>query len=162
MEKHHIVIDAWNCNSSGLNDKLFIERFLKQLAERTKVNILHGPVVINRKEGILGLTGFLISESSHITLHSFTVSKEITLEIYSYKKLDTYKLKDYIISYFDIDLSALKIINFSNLPEENIECEEPRCTRKATKVWGGRKVCCDHYDEYRDKETAPSDTSNYW
>jgi len=29
-----------------------------------------------------------------------------------------------------------------------VECQEPRCTREATKVWGGRKVCEDHYEQY--------------
>ena len=32
------------------------------------------------------------------------------------------------------------------------ECQEPDCTSPATKVWGGRKVCQDHYEQYRDQQ----------
>ena len=31
------------------------------------------------------------------------------------------------------------------------ECEEPRCTSIAVKDWKGRKVCQDHYDQYKEK-----------
>jgi len=31
------------------------------------------------------------------------------------------------------------------------ECQEPKCTREATKVWGGRKVCADHYETYQEQ-----------
>ncbi|MFH0701314.1 MAG: hypothetical protein V2A62_02670 [Candidatus Woesearchaeota archaeon] len=31
-----------------------------------------------------------------------------------------------------------------------MECEEPGCTREATRKWGGRKVCQDHYEHYKD------------
>ena len=32
------------------------------------------------------------------------------------------------------------------------ECEEPRCARAATKKWGGRFVCQDHYELYREQQ----------
>jgi len=32
------------------------------------------------------------------------------------------------------------------------ECQEPRCTHPAQKVWGGRKVCTDHYEQYKDQQ----------
>ena len=31
------------------------------------------------------------------------------------------------------------------------ECQEPRCKAAAAKVWGGRKVCQDHYDVYEEQ-----------
>jgi hypothetical protein len=31
------------------------------------------------------------------------------------------------------------------------ECQEPRCKSPATHDWGGRKVCQDHYEEYKEK-----------
>jgi len=32
------------------------------------------------------------------------------------------------------------------------ECEEPRCTKEANKVWGGRKVCRDHFESYKEAQ----------
>jgi len=34
------------------------------------------------------------------------------------------------------------------------ECEEVGCTREATKVWQGMKVCSDHYDKYRQQHDS--------
>ena len=32
-----------------------------------------------------------------------------------------------------------------------VECEEPRCSREATREWEGKRVCDDHYDSYREE-----------
>lgn len=32
------------------------------------------------------------------------------------------------------------------------ECQEPKCNQPATKIWGGRKVCQDHYEEYKEQQ----------
>ncbi|MBI2146761.1 hypothetical protein HYU22_05480 [Candidatus Woesearchaeota archaeon] len=32
------------------------------------------------------------------------------------------------------------------------ECEEPRCNRLAVRTWGGRQVCQDHYEEYKEEQ----------
>ncbi len=32
------------------------------------------------------------------------------------------------------------------------ECQEPHCTREATHEWGGRKVCQDHYETYKEEQ----------
>jgi len=34
------------------------------------------------------------------------------------------------------------------------ECEEVGCTREATKVWQGMKVCSDHYDKYKQQHDS--------
>ncbi|MEK6950540.1 MAG: hypothetical protein AABX13_02345 [Nanoarchaeota archaeon] len=33
-----------------------------------------------------------------------------------------------------------------------VECQEPRCNRPATTKWGGRHVCQDHYEEYKEQQ----------
>ncbi len=33
-----------------------------------------------------------------------------------------------------------------------IECEEPDCTRRATREYHGRKICEDHYEKYKEEE----------
>ncbi len=42
------------------------------------------------------------------------------------------------------------------------ECQEPRCNHPATKVWGGRKVCHDHYEQYQEQhEKRLMDMNDY-
>ena len=36
--------------------------------------------------------------------------------------------------------------------EDIEECEEPRCSKPASKKWGGRKVCRDHFELYQEQQ----------
>ena len=152
MDKHHLVIDAWSCDSLNLQNDVFLANFLTELAQRSKATILKKALVMKRKE-IPGFTGSVITSTSHITIHTFSTTKEVTVGIYSYKNLDSIYLRDFIIRYLDLPLNSLKVVNMSTFPEEKVECQEPGCSRKARKIWGGRKVCLDHYDYYRDRKS---------
>ncbi len=40
------------------------------------------------------------------------------------------------------------------------ECEESGCSKPATRDWNGRKVCQDHYEQYKEQyEKQGSDIS---
>ncbi len=42
------------------------------------------------------------------------------------------------------------------------ECQEPRCKHSAAKIWGGRKVCQDHYEEYQEAHDRQLQELNKW
>ena len=161
ITRYHTRFDAWNAESSRFNDEYALDWFLRRMASITDSRILHGPVVVNRKQGIEGITAFIITESSHIVLHTFPGNKEATISIYSYNKLNGVEIRDFIMHYFDLDIGSIRAIDISSQQEDFVQCEEPGCTRKAVKVWGGRKVCFDHYDHYRDIEIKPEFLDDY-
>jgi S-adenosylmethionine/arginine decarboxylase-like enzyme len=161
MNKHHISIDAWNCVSPRLKDNYAIDWFLRQIASLINTKILHGPNVVSRTGPYFGMSGSLITDTSHVAIHTFPGSSELTVDILSYEKINESELRDMIIKYFDLSLDSIKFVNFSGQQEQYIQCEEPGCTRKATKIWGGRKVCNDHYDYYRDQELRPELYDDY-
>jgi len=154
-KRYHLSIDAWNCSSPRLKDNYALDWFLRQVAGITNTKILNGPTVVNRGSGITGMTASLITDSSHIIIHTFPNSNEATIDLYSYEDLNHNEIREFITKYFDLDINSIKLVNVANEPDQFIQCEEPGCIRKATKVWGGRKVCSDHYDYYRDQELRP-------
>ncbi len=155
LERYHTRFDTWNSESPRFKDDYALDWFLRRLASITDSKILHGPTVVNRKSGIEGMTASLITNSSHIIVHTFSGTKEATVAIYSYNKINGVEVRDFIIDYFDLNINSIRAIDVSHEHEDYIQCEEPGCTRKAVKVWGGRKVCNDHYDHYRDQELKP-------
>ena len=32
------------------------------------------------------------------------------------------------------------------------ECEEARCNKEATRTWGGRRICQDHYEQFKEQQ----------
>ncbi len=153
VERYHFSIDAWDIKTERINYSLAIDGFLRNIAKIMGDKVVHGPTVIYRKNKYSGLTGSIITDLAHIVIHTISSPKEFTLNICSYKNFNIEEIRDFIIDYFDLDLNNIKVVNFSNIEKEEIECEEPGCVRKAVKIWHDRKVCKDHYDYYLDKES---------
>lgn len=109
MEKHsfiskrfHLVIDACNCDVVLLSDKNFLMDLIKKMAELLGIKIIKGPEIA---EGIPinpGLTVFAIIDFSHISIHTFTDSKEFCLDIFSCKPFDYERLEEYIKKVFKL------------------------------------------------------------
>lgn len=198
MKKYHHMFEASNCNAEALSESARISACIRRIAESTNSFVLNEPIIVSRKIGVIGITGALVTQSSHIIVHTFLESKEASLDVYSYHPLNLTHLKELFAQHFGTstnfvtDESAKDInniqtssnfqnnfqtsSNFQNNVQKNratpsfehretqklqphnqhdpgeVECKEPGCSKKATKVWGGRAVCDDHYDYHRDKE----------
>jgi S-adenosylmethionine/arginine decarboxylase-like enzyme len=158
MRKYHIVYDIWNTIESRLTDQLAIDQFLRYITTLCKAQVLHGPNTIKRKNGV---TGFLVTEQSHISIHTFPQSRSAAVDIFSFDYFDRVVVYDYIKKYFQVDASSIKMVDVMSSPEDFIECEEPNCSRKAVREWEGRKVCQDHYDVYREYKNTYFDRNEY-
>jgi S-adenosylmethionine/arginine decarboxylase-like enzyme len=148
--RHHIIIDAWNCKNEQIRDPYEINGFLNKIKEYISGKTLEGPLILKRKERP-GFTGTIITEESQVNIHTFNTTDEIAIDIYSTSRYDKEKIIFFIIRYFSLSRNSLKIIDLDEMKEELIECEEPRCTRPATKVWKGRNVCAYHYEQYQEE-----------
>jgi S-adenosylmethionine/arginine decarboxylase-like enzyme len=176
MKKHHVIFEAKDCNWEALSNSLHISNCIRKIAELTNSWVLNEPIVVVRKMGVIGVTCALVTQSSHLIIHTFQETREASLDVYSYTPIDQNILKETFAKYFGVSISSvtspeqqvLQKVVYQQSPcscshhaasashqaqkEEEHECEEPGCSRKATKVWGGRKVCNDHYDHYREKD----------
>ncbi|MBL7160790.1 MAG: S-adenosylmethionine decarboxylase [Candidatus Aenigmarchaeota archaeon] len=108
--RFHIIIDAWNCNPAGLGDKPALEKVIKEIAKICEMRILHGPVVVEGVPENPGLTGFAIIDYSHISIHTFTESQELCVDVFSCKQFDINKVKDFVKNAFSLEGSNTKTI----------------------------------------------------
>jgi len=145
LKMNNKIFLAENCKTT--DSSLLIMNFLNHIAPMVGDSILQSTVLSNRKDG---LTGYLLSDNGHITVHTFSDDKRIMLEILAYGQYDTDKVQKAFIRQWGLDVKDVKLFTSNN--EEKIECDEPGCVRMAATDWHGRHVCKDHFDHYRDQE----------
>lgn len=111
MEKRfHIIVDAWNVDPILLDDPKLIEDTARKLVGLCDMKILHGPVVIQGVPENPGITCFTIIDFSHISIHTFTATKEICVDVFSCKKYDYEKVKKFVCDTFKIQPQFLKYL----------------------------------------------------
>ncbi len=108
--RFHIITDAYNCNPEVLGNKQNLEEVLRDIVKICEMQILHGPVILEGVPQNPGLTGFAILDFSHISIHTFTDEKEICIDVFSCKKYDYDKVKQYVIKKFNLDEKFVKYV----------------------------------------------------
>jgi len=109
--RFHIIVDANNCDPVLITDKNIVEKAIRDLANMCEMKILHGPVVIEGLPINPGVTGFAIIDFSHISVHTFTPSNEICVDIFSCKEFNYDDVKGYVKKTFNLDDASTKIID---------------------------------------------------
>lgn len=105
--RFHFILDAFNCDVRLLSDRVFLEELVRQITKLLDMKILKGPECA---EGIPinpGLSVFAIIDFSHISIHTFTNSKEFCLDIFSCKYFDYKVLEEFIKHKFKLKNSQL-------------------------------------------------------
>lgn len=107
--RYHIIIDINNVSNDILNDKNGIDNFLKAFPSTIGMHILHGPVVIEGVPQNPGVTGFVIIDYSHISMHTFTKFNQVLVDIFSCKPYDQQVAKQQVLEHFKVTESDAKI-----------------------------------------------------
>lgn len=93
----HIIFDAFNVNKKLLADEKFVFNLLYEIPSLVKMKILTGPhLVRDYDKGHEGFTGFSIIDFSHISIHTFINTQEIYIDVFSCRKFDYSKIRDYL------------------------------------------------------------------
>ncbi len=98
--RFHIIIDLKNVSSSKLSGKESLEEFLKRLPEAIGMKVLYGPVVVEGVPQNPGLSGFVIIDYSHISIHSFTDSNQALVDIFSCKEYSQEVAERLVLDFF--------------------------------------------------------------
>ncbi len=101
--RFHFIIDAFDCDVNLLANQDFLEEAIKEITILLEMTILKGPFVAEGIPSNPGLTAFAIIDFSHISIHTFTDSKEFCLDIFSCKQFDYKKLEDYVKNIFKLE-----------------------------------------------------------
>lgn len=91
----HLTLDAKNCDSKICLDQKAVANFLKKIVKDSKMTPVGDPIILfhkDEKEGIFGLSAVQIIETSDITLHFDTKTKEAYFDFFSCKEFSQKKV----------------------------------------------------------------------
>lgn len=102
MQRYHIIIDAQNVSQERLNDKEGITAFLNKLPGLIDMKILVPPTVVQGIPENPGITGFVIIDFSHISIHTFTAKDLAMVDIFSCKPYDQDVAIQAVLDFFQV------------------------------------------------------------
>ena len=108
-KRYHIIIDVGNIEQSILNDRESLAKFLMKLPEVIGMHVLKGPVIEAGIPQNPGLSGFVIIDYSHISIHTFTLHGEALVDIFSCKPYQQEVATRAVLDYFKISSSQANI-----------------------------------------------------
>ncbi|MFH1181311.1 MAG: S-adenosylmethionine decarboxylase [bacterium] len=102
MHRFHYIFDAKNIDVGKLNDEDLIKKILLKLVDLCEMKVLFGPVVARGMDYNPGFSAFAIIDFSHISMHTFSETKEMAVDIFSCKSYDPLKVKNYLLEAFAV------------------------------------------------------------
>lgn len=107
--RYHIIIDLGNVPSEAINDKAGLRAFLNTFPGKIGMSVLHPPVVVNGVEENPGLTGVVLIDFSHISVHTFSKYNEALVDIFSCKPYEQETAVEAVLKYFKIPRDQARI-----------------------------------------------------
>ena len=101
----HYLIDAYGCDFKRSNDKNLIIKFINEIVTKTKMTKISEIKALNvsgnGKKDSGGVTGFVVVDESHVSIHTFPHRLFISADIYTCKiGMDTKELDLIFKKYF--------------------------------------------------------------
>lgn len=128
----HITIDGYEGNLERMNDLDFCRHVLDEVPNKINMKKMTHPYVIRdpdvRKPGV---TGFVVIEFSHISLHTFIKDNYVAFDCFSCTPFDTEMVKDYFMKAFELKHAKVNVIQRGTTPESAIAVLEARSQHKA-------------------------------
>lgn len=85
----HLILDGYGADSKRLTDVGLLYKTLNRLPEQigmTKVGFPH--IIQFSKKPIAGISGFIFIVESHISVHTYSEQKFISVDVYSCKQFE--------------------------------------------------------------------------
>jgi len=109
----HLTIDASECNVRKLGSISLVYDILRELPKMIGMTIMTLPYVGKWKDVWAeseGISGFVMIAESHISIHTFPEQKYVFIDVFSCKKFNTEKAKEYLIEMFNAKKIIFKVI----------------------------------------------------
>lgn len=105
MQRYHIIIDITGISQEKLTDTKGIENLLNTLPGQIGMNILVAPKVVEGIPENPGITGYVIIDFSHISVHTFTNKDLAMVDVFSCKAYDQEVATNFVLNFFGVDKS---------------------------------------------------------
>ncbi|HKM11104.1 MAG: S-adenosylmethionine decarboxylase [Bacilli bacterium] len=96
----HTTLDAYNSNPRQLDDIKLIYEVLTTLAYKLKLNAICPPQIVpyyyGKVKKDIGVSGFILLEGGHITIHTFPLRECYFLDVFSVKDFDPEIIENYL------------------------------------------------------------------
>jgi len=99
VKRYHLTLDFHGCNENTLADMDIFYDLLNELPEKIGMKKLTMPYLM-KGDYYPGITGFVVIETSHISLHSFTETKQLLIDVFSCQPYDPEKIESELTAIF--------------------------------------------------------------
>lgn len=105
---YHIIFDAIECDAKLISDEKFVFKLLMEIPKLVGMKILAGPNLIrDYNPDNTGITGIAIISFSHISIHTFSKTREVFIDVFSCRPFDYQKVRAHL--YKRLKLSPSKV-----------------------------------------------------
>ncbi|SRR5260221_4830934 len=109
QKRYHVIIDIEKADKVILKDTAALKKFLEYLPSVIDMHVLKGPEIAEGIPQNPGITGFVIVDFSHISIHTFTEYGEALVDIFSCKPFEQEKAVEAVLKYFKVDRTSARI-----------------------------------------------------
>lgn len=107
MIGYHTIWDVHNCEIEKISWKENIVEVLNTIVKKLNLGIVSEAY---KQFEPVGVTGFILLEESHISIHTWPEHKYAAIDIFSCKPFDTHQIDMYLKEYFNTESVLTKII----------------------------------------------------
>ncbi|MBI5734009.1 MAG: S-adenosylmethionine decarboxylase [Candidatus Kerfeldbacteria bacterium] len=101
---YHMILDLYGCNHKACGSLEICYNFLDKITDIMKTHKQAPPYIIftdgKKYPDKAGLSGWVPIVESGVSIHTLTVTNFITIDVYSCKKFDQKKIKNFIFRIF--------------------------------------------------------------
>lgn len=120
-EGKHIIIDAFECDSTHLNDISFLEEMCKKAALDANMEILYSYFHQFEPQGV---TGVLVLSTSHLSIHSWPEEGYVSLDFYTCGTLELTPQVEFLIKELSSKQAMVYSISRGVTYPQLITCDE--------------------------------------
>ena len=101
---YHMILDLYGCDQKALDSMSVCYNYLNDMADLIKVHKQSAPLVVYtdpiKYPDKAGISGWLPIVESGFSIHTLTPSRFASIDIYSCKKYDPKKVRDFTVKVF--------------------------------------------------------------
>lgn len=104
----HLILDLYGCEDMSTMEGIY--GLLGELAETANMTALTSPYVVRGLPHNPGLSGIIILETSHISVHTFEEENRVAIDVYCCKSFDENATLKRVVEIFKPEKKKISVI----------------------------------------------------
>ncbi|WP_340198901.1 adenosylmethionine decarboxylase [Ascidiimonas sp. W6] len=115
---YHYIWDIHGCDEATISFTPFIDGLLHEIIDELNLSKVQSAF---KQFQPVGVTGFILLEESHISIHTWPEHKFAAIDIFSCKPIEISKLKTYLLDKFRADLIETSSMKRGRIPTPSVK-----------------------------------------